>query len=81
MKIEHSPLHNDFLSFFFETTVDGQKLYSTLLDYTSMTWRTEEISTEKVVLSGAISPSREQAEEKTEEERIRNVVTTHLLKT
>ena len=81
MKIEHSPLYNDFLSFFFETTVDGKKLYVTLLDYHSLTWTTEEISSETMILSGTISRSKNQAEEKVEEERIRNIVTTHLLKT
>lgn len=81
MQIEHSPLYNDFLSFFFETTVDGQKLYMTLLDYHLMRWTTEEISTGNIILLGPISRSNDQADEKAEEERIRKVVTTHLLET
>ena len=82
MKIEHSPVLNDFLTFYFETSVDGEKLYETVLDYTQMRWETRSISnSEEIMLSGAINPSKDQVEEKTEEERIRNDVTAHLLKT
>ena len=78
MNIEHSPLYNDFLDFYFETSIDGKKLYETVLIYTSLKWVTREIETENVVLSGAINRSNDQAEEKSEEERIRSVVTAHL---
>jgi hypothetical protein len=81
MKIEHSPIYNDFLSFFFETTIDGEKRYSTVLDYLSLTWTTEEIASGIIILSGPISRSKDQAEEKAEQQRIRNVVTAHLRKT
>ena len=81
MKIEHSPLLNDFIDFYFETTVDGERLYETVLDYTGMRWWTQEINLENTILSGTINPSRDQAEERIEEERIRNVVAAHLLKT
>jgi len=79
MKIEHSPLFNDFIDFYFNTSVDGKRLYETVLDYTGMSWWTQEISTENVILSGKINRSKDQREEKIEEDRIRNVVTTHLL--
>jgi hypothetical protein len=44
-----------------------------------MIWETQKIDTEEVILSGEIKRSKDQAEEKIEEERIRNVVTQHLL--
>lgn len=80
MNVEHSPLYNDFLSFFFETAVDGRKLYETQLDFFSLQWMTRKLATDSVVLSGAISPSKDRTEEKAEEERIRSAVTAHLLK-
>jgi hypothetical protein len=79
MKIEHSPLYNDFIDFYFETSVDGKKKYETWFIYTRMRWETEEIDTKNVILSGEIKRAKDQAEEKIEEERIRNVVTAHLL--
>ena len=79
MNIEHSPLYNDFIDFYFETNVDGKKSYETFLIYTRMIWETQKIDTEEVILSGEIKRSKDQAEEKIEEERIRNVVTQHLL--
>jgi hypothetical protein len=33
MKIEHSPLLNDFLCFYFETRVDGELRYVTVIYY------------------------------------------------
>jgi hypothetical protein len=44
MRIEHSPLFNDFLSFYFETSVDGEKVYETILDYTQLKWWTQTIA-------------------------------------
>ena len=81
MKIEHSPLYNDFIDFYFETSVDGKKLYQTFFIYTRMRWETQEIETENIILGGEIARPKDQAEEKIEEERIRNVVTEHLLQT
>ena len=72
---EHSALHNDFLSFYFETSVEGEKLYETILDYTQMKWETRLITIpEDILFSGVINPSKDQEEESIEEERIRNVV-------
>ena len=79
MNIEHSPLYNDFIDFYFETNVDGKKSYETFLIYTRMIWETQKIDTEEVILSGEIKRSKDQAEEKIEEERIRRAVTQHLL--
>lgn len=81
MRIEHSPLFNDFIDFYFETSVDGEKSFETVLIYTQMQWETREIATGNVILSGTIPPAKDQTEEKIEEERIRNAVTTHLLNT
>ena len=81
MRIEHSPLFNEFLSYWFETSVDGEKLYETVLDYTLLKWWTETISfSPETILSGNINRTEGLAAEKNEEERIRNIVTAHLLK-
>jgi hypothetical protein len=33
MKIEHSPMINDFLCFYIETRIDGELRYETVLNY------------------------------------------------
>ena len=38
MDVSHSQLFNDFLSFYFVTTVDGRETYETLLDFHGLSW-------------------------------------------
>ena len=79
MKIEHSDLLNEFISFWFETKVDSKLCYETFLDYIEMTWETITIETpKKVILAGKINKA---ANESDEEQRIRDLVTVHLQNT
>lgn len=81
MKIENSELLNDFLSFWFETRVDGILRFETLLDYHNMQWQTRELEeSNKIIASGKIARSSNQDEEKSEEDRIRACVTQAILK-
>jgi hypothetical protein len=40
MRIEHSSLMNEFISFWFETFVDGELRYETFVDYMGSEWYT-----------------------------------------
>ena len=76
MKIEHSDLLCEFISFWFETRVNGVLCYETFLDYNDMTWETRHIETPEIsVLRGIIEKS---SNELAEEQRIRDVITHHL---
>lgn len=53
MKIEHSPLMNEFISFWIETRVNGELRYETMLDFMRAEWHTNTIFGEKdIVLRG-----------------------------
>ena len=55
MNIEHSPLLNEFISFWFETRVDGELKYETMLDFTHFEWRTSKAVDERhIVLRGKL---------------------------
>ncbi len=59
MKIEHSKEKNDFLSFYFETYVDGVLMYETVIYYDAKTaWVTNQQTQEAHVFS-AIGDSDE----------------------
>ena len=79
MKIEHSDLLNEFISFWFETRINGKLCYETFLDYNEMTWKTRDIKNpECYVLAGKLEdPSNEQAEEK----KVKELVTNYLQNT
>jgi len=55
MKIEHSPLLNDFLTFWFETRVDDIQRYETMLDFMRHQWYTTKRPDHDIVLSGELS--------------------------
>jgi hypothetical protein len=38
MRVEHSSLYIDFVSFWFETRVDGTYLYDTFIDFLGREW-------------------------------------------
>lgn len=38
MQIEHTPLLNEFISFWFETHVDGEPRYKTFVDFLRYEW-------------------------------------------
>ena len=40
MRIQHSRLFNEFISFWFETRVDGELRYETFVDYFRSEWYT-----------------------------------------
>lgn len=40
MRVEHTPLLNEFISFWFETHVDGELRYETFLDFYRYEWHT-----------------------------------------
>lgn len=52
MRIEHSEMLNEFISFWFETRVDGVLKYETHLDVLSCTWRTYRPDENELLLSG-----------------------------
>ncbi len=82
MKIEHSVLMNEFISFWFETRIDGVLKYETSLDYLEMEWETKEINQpNSVICSGQINKTKGQEDERIEEARIRDVVTAHIEQT
>lgn len=79
MKIEHSDLLHEFITFWFETRVDGKLSYETLLNYNDMRWETNETTAPyRTVLDGNIEIS---SNENAEEQRIRNIVTEFLKNT
>ena len=56
MKIEHSPLMNEFISFWIETSVDGDVRYETMIDFMQLKWRTSTTpDSERIILSGNLS--------------------------
>lgn len=58
MKIEHSPLMNEFISFWIETRIDGELRYETMLDFLRGEWCTTTTFDEKnIVLSGNLNSS------------------------
>jgi hypothetical protein len=40
MRVEHTPLLNEFISFWFETHVDGDLRYETFVDFFQHEWYT-----------------------------------------
>jgi len=76
MKIEHSELFNEFISFWFETKVDGQLCYETYINYLDQTWETVELAGARVTFHGKLEPY---SNERAAEEELRNIVTAHLL--
>ena len=58
MKIQHSPLMNEFISFWFETLVDVQLRYETMLDFYRGEWNTiTTIDDKAIVLNGTLNSS------------------------
>lgn len=56
MKIEHSTLMNQFLSFWIETRVDGNLRYETFLDFFRSEWYTVTTCDEQnIVLTGELN--------------------------
>jgi len=79
MKIEHSDLLHEFISFWFETRIDGKLTYETFLDYNGMVWETRKAEKPHAsVLNGIIEKS---SNEKAEEQRIRDYITQQLQST
>lgn len=57
MEIEHSPLMNEFISFWFETKVNGQLKYETLLDFLGDEWQvTDSTYDSPILLRGPLDP-------------------------
>ena len=56
MKIEHSPLMNEFISFWFETRVDDELRYETMLDFMRCKWfTTTKFDDDNFVLEGKLN--------------------------
>ena len=56
MKVEHSSLMNEFISFWIETYVDGNPTYETMLDFMKSEWYTIKLNEEKsIVLEGELN--------------------------
>ena len=53
MKIEHSPLKNEFISFWIETHVDGVLRYETIIDFMRCAWcTTHALHDQPILLQG-----------------------------
>jgi len=78
MQIKHSDLFNDFISFWFDTSVDGAVKYRTWLDFLNLVWSTELITKEEEIFSGKMHPYKGVDAEAVEIERIKNLVTEKL---
>jgi len=63
MTITHSTLQNEFISFWFETFVDGELRYETHLDLLRGEWHLCPAGAEQCVLHGKISKYQTQKEE------------------
>jgi hypothetical protein len=58
VRIEHSPLMNDFISFWFETFVDGILQFETFMDCLNCEWYTCQTGhIQEVLLRGRFSAS------------------------
>lgn len=56
MKIEHSPLMNEFISFWIETCVDGALRYETFLDFMRSEWYTVATTDDQnIILRGKLN--------------------------
>jgi hypothetical protein len=55
MTIDHSPLHNQFVSFWFETSVDGKVQFETMLNFLWCEWHTSRVMDDEVVLTGQLN--------------------------
>lgn len=79
MNIEHSDLSKGIIEFWFDTSIDGQPVYKTWLDYSNMIWLVRNIENpDKPVLSGNIE---EDSDMEIEVERVRKVVTDFIINT
>ncbi len=56
MHIEHSKLRNEFISFWFETRVEGVLRYETFLDFTRHEWHTCLPDEDAILLRGTWPP-------------------------
>jgi hypothetical protein len=52
MRVEHSALLNGFISFWFETKVDGILNYETVLDFSSRHWYVRSPDQNAILLEG-----------------------------
>ena len=58
MKIEHSPLKNEFISFWIETHVDGVLRYETMIDFMRCAWcTTHALHDQPILLQGDLDTS------------------------
>ena len=58
MKIEHSSLKNEFISFWFETHVDGVLCYETIVDFMKHSWCTTRATDgQPILLRGELDSS------------------------
>lgn len=53
MKVQHSRLLNEFVSFWFETSIDGEVKFDTHLDILSATWHVCEHNRHQILISGS----------------------------
>ena len=56
MRIEHSKLMNEFISFWFETRVEGVLKYETILDFMRSEWYTCRPNEDSILLRGTWKP-------------------------
>jgi len=62
MRIEHSGLCNEFISFWFETRIDDELRYETFIDYLRSEWYTCPARVDgQILLSGKLPASMSEA--------------------
>ena len=57
MRIEHSPLLNEFISFWIETRVDGVHRFDTLIDWLGGQWYTCPAVDGPILIRGTYDPA------------------------
>jgi hypothetical protein len=57
MRVEHSSLCNEFVSFWFETRVEGTHRYDTFIDFLSNEWYACPVPDGPIILRGNYEPS------------------------
>lgn len=57
MRVEHSPLLSEFISFWIETRVDGEHRFDTFIDWLGREWYTCAAGEGPILIRGTYDPS------------------------
>ena len=75
MTITHSSLFNDFLSFWFDTFVDGEHRFETVIDFHKREWYFCQVGVQPCLFHGRLEgPSETIEEEKASVENVKPII-------